>query len=109
MELSPRPGDITMHPASETRAPLPHGHATPFDPGGCVAPALLSAQPLIGAGGSPTVLGPATYTLRVHLHVFLHGVQPASGLVGTVTLRPRVVVRALTEPLVCGGIGGKVE
>ncbi len=104
-----RPSDITMHPVSETRTPLPRGRTAPFNPGGCVEAAYLSAQPLIGDGGSRTFLGPASYTIRVELHMFLHNALPHEGLSGTVTLRPIVAVRALTGPITCGGIGGKVE
>jgi hypothetical protein len=104
-----RPSNITMHPVSETRTPLPRGRTAPYGPAPCVEAAYLSDQPLIGGGGSRTILGPANYTIRVELHVFLHNTLPRQGLSGAVTLRPIVVVRALTGPITCGGIGGKVE
>jgi hypothetical protein len=104
-----RASNITMHPIGETRTPLPRGRTAPYSPAPCVEAAFLSDQPLIGGGGSRTVLGPANYTIRVELHVFLHNTLPRQGLSGTVTLRPIVVVRALTRPITCGGIGGKVE
>jgi hypothetical protein len=104
-----RPSDVTMHPVGETRTPLPRGRTVPYGLAPCVEAAYLSDQPLIGEGGSRTILGPATYTIRVELHVFLRNSLPRQGLSGTVTLRPIVAVQALTGPIPCGGIGGKVE